>query len=84
MISQTATAIDLYSDFAEDLETICCFFDFHEIKDSPRNMQKQVIDLLMLGHEAQSASAKAFKCSSDLLEKNNPWPGELFRYCKTL
>ena len=58
MISQTATAIDLFSDFAEDCETVCCFFDFHEIKDSPRKTQNPVTDLLVLGHEAQSALAK--------------------------
>ena len=84
MISQTATAIDLYSDSAEDRETVCCFFDFHEIKDSPRKTQKPVTDLLVSGHEAQFASAKAFKCNSNLLEKNKPFPGELFRYCKNL
>ena len=59
MISQTATAIDLFSDFAEDCETVCCFFDFHEIKDSPRKTQNPVTDLLVLGHEAQSASQNA-------------------------
>ena len=59
MISQTATAIDLFSDFAEDRETVCCFFDFHEIKDSPRKTQNPVTDLLVLGHEAQSASQNA-------------------------
>ena len=84
MISQTATAIDLYSNSAKDRETICFFFDFHEIKDSPRKTQNPVTDLLVSGHKAQSASAKAFKCSSDLLEKKKSWPGELFRYCKTL
>ena len=52
MISQTATAIDLYLDSAEDHETVCCFFDFHEIKDSPRKTQNPMTDFLVLGHEA--------------------------------
>lgn len=72
MISQIATAMDLYLDSPKECETVCCFLDFHEIRDSPRKIQNPVIDLLVSGQEAQFASAKAFKCSSDLLEKNKP------------
>lgn len=35
MISQVVKAIALYSDSAEDLETVTCFFVFQEIKDFP-------------------------------------------------
>lgn len=62
----------LYSNSTENCDTVCCFLDFHEIKDSPRKTQKPVTDLLESGQEAQSAFAKAFRCNSDLLEKNNP------------
>ena len=72
MTSETATAMALYFDSAEDRETVCCFLDFHEIKDSPRKTQNPVTDLLVSGQEAQSASVKAFRCRSDLLEKNKP------------
>ena len=84
MISHTATAIDLYSDFVEDRDTVCCFLDFHEIKESPRKTQNPITDFLVSRQEAQSASAKAFKCKSDLLEKNRPCPGVPLRYYRTL
>ena len=59
VISQVALAIALYSASAEERETIGCFLDFHEIKESPRKMQKPVTDLRESGHRAQSESAKA-------------------------
>ena len=37
--SHTTTAIALYSAFTVDLETVFCFLDFQEIKESPRNTQ---------------------------------------------
>ena len=49
-------AIDMYSDYAEDLDTACCFLHFQEIKDLPRKTQKPDINLLVSGHAAQSAS----------------------------
>ena len=84
MISQTTTAMDLYSVSDEDRDTVCCFLDFHEIKETPRKTQNPVTDLLVLGQEAQSTSAKAFKCKSNLLEKNRPCPSVPLRYCRTL
>ena len=52
MISETADAILLYSASTELLETVCCFFDFQETKDSPNLMTYPVIDLLVLGQAA--------------------------------
>ena len=51
-ISHVAKAMDLYLASAEDLETIDCFFDFHDTKESPMKMLYPVTDLLVLGHEA--------------------------------
>ena len=51
-ISHTATAIDLYFSLVDDLETICCFLDFHKTKESKKKTQKTVINLLVLGHDA--------------------------------
>ena len=34
IISQVPLAIDLYSASTEDLETVCCFFDFHDMRES--------------------------------------------------
>ena len=44
--SHVVEAIALYSASAEDLEMVACFLDFHEIKESPRNMQNPVTDFL--------------------------------------
>ena len=84
MISHTATAMDLYFDSAEDRDTVCCFLDFHETKESSRKTQNPVTDLLVSRKKAQSASAKSFKCKFDLLEKKRPCPGVPLRYCRTL
>ena len=64
--------MDLYSASADDLETVCCFLDFLEIRESPRKTQKLVNDLLVSGHEAQSASAKALICNFEVVEYKIP------------
>ncbi|MDV3194007.1 MAG: hypothetical protein Q8835_03070 [Sweet potato little leaf phytoplasma] len=58
--SLVTAANALYSASAKDLETVGCFFDFHEIKDSPRNTQKPETDFLVSRQAPQSASTKAF------------------------
>lgn len=45
--SQTVEARVRYSAFAEDLETVDCFFDSYEIRESPRNIQKPVVESLV-------------------------------------
>jgi len=44
----------------EERETVVCFLDFQEIREVPRSMQRPVVDRLVIGHEAQSESLKAF------------------------
>lgn len=75
-------AMARYSASAVDLDIVDCFLAFHEIKESPKRMQKPVMDFLVSGHAPQSASEKAFKCNGDDEEKNRPWPGLFFRYRK--
>ena len=56
VISQTITAIALYFASAKDLDTIDYFLDFQEIRESPKNMQYLVVDLLVSMQDAQSTS----------------------------
>jgi hypothetical protein len=83
-ISQVTAAIDRYSASADDLDTVCCFLDFQDIKESPRKTQNPVTDLLESGQPVQSESQKAFRRKVEAAEKKIPWPGEDLRYLKTL
>jgi hypothetical protein len=59
--SQQTVAIDRYSASAKELETIVCFLDFQEIKESPRKTQNPKTDLRVSRQLARSKSQKAFK-----------------------
>lgn len=72
-----------YSDSAEDRDTVVCFLLFHEIKQSPKNRQYPVTDLLVDKHFPQSASTNALNLKDPDLEKEIPLPGDFFRYLKT-
>ena len=76
--------MDLYLASAKDLETVDCFLDFPDTKESPRKMVYPVTDLLVSRHAAQSASANPFKCKSVVAENISPLPGSLFKYYNTL
>ena len=52
-----AEDMDLYSASAEDLETVACFLHVQEMREEPRNIHQPVVNLLVSGHPAQSASA---------------------------
>lgn len=60
MNSHVALAMDLYSASVEDLDTLCCFLDFQEIKELPSITQKPDMDLRVSGHAAQSESENKF------------------------
>jgi len=47
---------------------ILCFVIFQESKDSPKYMQKSVVEWQVIEHEAQSESLKVFKCRMDDLD----------------
>ena len=82
--SQIATPMERYSASAKDLLIVCCFLEFQEIIESPRNIQYPVIDLLVSGQDAQSESSKPLRWSPNLLENNNACPRAPFRYYKIL
>lgn len=48
----------LYSASVDDLETVCYFFEAHEIEFEPKNTIKPKIDLLSLRSLAQSPNQK--------------------------
>ena len=59
--SATVDARLLYSTSAELLEIVDCYLDFQESKDSPNLTIYPVMDLLVSGHDPQSASQNACK-----------------------
>lgn len=64
-ISHVAFAIDLYLASADDLDTMCCFLDFQEINESPKNTQKPETECRVSGQMAQSESEKALNLRLD-------------------
>jgi len=46
----------LYSALAEERDIVTCFFDFREMRVLPKKTMKPLMDLLLWGQEAQSAS----------------------------
>ncbi|XP_037492125.1 serine/threonine-protein kinase Nek4-like [Jatropha curcas] len=79
----------------ELLLTVLCFFNFQEIKAFPRKIQYPVVDFLVSGHDAQSASQYAVhlkslsasqyavNLKSLVAGKNKPFEGVPFKYFKT-
>ena len=57
--------MEWYSTLVDDLDTMCCFFDFQGTKESPMKTQNPLIDLLVSRQAAQSESAKAFNSMAD-------------------
>ena len=53
----------LYSASTEDLETIDCFLEHQEIKESPRKTQKRVTDVRVSEQPTHSESQKALSCN---------------------
>ncbi|PNX59426.1 hypothetical protein L195_g059683, partial [Trifolium pratense] len=45
--SEVTAANALYSASADDLDTVTCFFDLQDTKDSPMKMQNPVVDFLV-------------------------------------
>ncbi|PHT58139.1 hypothetical protein CQW23_00502 [Capsicum baccatum] len=72
--SATVEARLLYSDSAELLDTAACFFDFHEMSESPRLIVYPVIDFLENAQAAQSASQWVVSTSYLLLDNSRPFP----------
>jgi len=68
-----------YSASEEDLETVLCFFAFHEMKELPIKKQYLVMDHRESMQLPQSASLKPVSRISESRGKNNPCPGQPFR-----
>ena len=83
-ISHVTLAMDRYSTSIEDRETVCCFLDFQEIKESPINTQKPLTDFLVSGHAAQSKSTKAFGSIEEEDDKKNTLTHRSFDVAKYL
>jgi hypothetical protein len=62
----------LYSTSVKDLETQSCFLHLQEIKASPRKMHQPMVDFLVSGLPAQSASLYAVKLGVDCVGKKQP------------
>ena len=65
--------MDLYSASVEDFETVCCFLELQETKESPMKMQKPLTDLLLSGQEAQSESTNPLSSTIEDDPNNNPY-----------
>jgi len=73
----------LYSASEELLEIVCCFLDFHAMRELPKKIENPVMDFLVVGHIAQSESLKHFNLMKLEEWKNIPDPGADFRYRRT-
>jgi len=73
--SATVVAMLLYSASAELLDTVCCFFDFQEIRESPYFIPKPVTNFLDNKQDAQSASQYAVTFPEFLLLIRRPSAG---------
>jgi len=51
MIFAKTKVNNLYSTSTKDLLTLCNLFPFQEIKESPKKVQKQVVNLLLSIHD---------------------------------
>lgn len=71
---------DRYSASVDDIETWACFLHFHEAKGRSRNIHHLVVDHLVFGHLAQSASEYAFKVRGNWDGKKSPRPVVPVRY----
>ena len=83
MISQVVIAMTRYLALAEDLETMDCFLECQEMRESPKKMRKPVTDLWVSEHLAQSESQNPLSCMGFVEEKNKPCPEVPLRYCRT-
>jgi hypothetical protein len=63
--SHEQEAMERYSASADERETVCCFFDFHEMREAPRKTQKPVVERRVSKHPAQSLSQKALSLKSE-------------------
>lgn len=63
---------------------MCCFLDFHEIREELRITQNHVTNLRVSEHLAQSETTKTSSLSVLEVENKMPREGEVFRYLISL
>jgi hypothetical protein len=51
------------------LDTVCCFLEDHDIGLFPKKITMPVVERLLVGSPAQSASLNAFNYKSPLVEE---------------
>ena len=80
MISLVRLAKAWCSVSAKERDTVCCCFNFHEMREFPKNTQWPIVERRVSRQLPQSASGYAFKEREKVVGKKNPWPGEHLRY----
>lgn len=65
-ISHVVEIMALYFASVKDMEIVCCFFDFQEIKEFLRKIKNSVTDLLISTQLAQSQSQNASRWRSKI------------------
>jgi hypothetical protein len=73
MSSVVAFGRALYSALVLDCKTMACFLELQEIKFGPRKTAKPPVDLLSLGHPAQSASKNPLRINEEQLINLRPY-----------
>lgn len=54
-----------YLALVDDFETVACFFDFHDMGESPIKMKHLEVECLVSRHATQSESQNALICRGD-------------------
>ena len=75
--------MDLYSAFVEDLETVGCFLDFQDTKESQIRCKIQSQTFLCLDTKP-NLNLQCLTRSSALDDKNIPFPSSFFKYNRIL
>ena len=89
-MSYVAIAMDLYSAFVEDLETVGCFLDFQDTKESQIRCKIQSQTFLCLDTKPNLnlqclvQEVLPFTRNSALDDKNIPFPSSFFKYNRIL
>lgn len=84
MTSRTVVDSALYSDSAEEQDTVSCFVVFQKIGELPNCINQPVKDLRVIGQPEKSASHHTERSNGESDRSNMPWPGLCFRYRTTL
>jgi len=82
-ISLVVDVITWFSASVKDWEIMDCFLLFQEIRESPKKIQKPIIDLQYVGSPLWSASEYAQSSNKEVDGSKRLWKTVPWRYCKT-